>query len=261
VSSSSGSGRVALVTGGTAGIGRAVVERLLADGVRVLVVARDKQRLKELATSNSLVATIAGDVAKPGTAEQAVAACIDAFGALDALINNAGGSQLQSWDASDDQWYDMFSLNLLSAVRMCRAAVPYLAARPNPRIVNVGTELVFMPNDEFVPYTAAKMGLISFTKSLSCALAHQHILVNAVCPGTIETPLARLSIERMGEEWGLDYGEALTHFVRDVRGIKLGRLGRPDEVADAIAYLASPGCSYTTGAVLRCDGGSTSNPL
>lgn len=254
-------GRVALVTGGTAGIGRAVVDRLLSDGARVLVVARDEQRLKELAVNQSAVATVAGDVTKAGTAERAVSTCIEAFGTLDAVINNAGGSQLQSWDASDDQWYEMFSLNLLSAVRMCRAAVPYLQARPNPRIVNVGTELVFMPDDEFVPYTAAKMGLISFTKSLSCALAHQHILVNAVCPGTIETPLAKLSIERMGEEWGLDYGESLTHFVRDVRGIKLGRLGRPDEVADAIAYLASPGCSYITGAILRCDGGSTRNAL
>jgi NAD(P)-dependent dehydrogenase (short-subunit alcohol dehydrogenase family) len=224
-------------------------------------VARDKTRLQELVSKHSRVASYSGDVAEAQTAEEAVTACVDTFGGLDALINNAGRAALQSWDASDDDWLEMFNMNLLSAVRMCRAAIPYMKKRPAPRIVNVGTQLVYMPSDAEVPYTAAKMALISFTKSLSCAVADDGILVNAVCPGTIETPLSRHGIEQMAKDWGLDFDSALSHFVRDVRPVRLGRLGKPSEVAEAIAYLASAACSYVTGTVLRCDGGSTPGAL
>jgi 3-oxoacyl-[acyl-carrier protein] reductase len=254
-------GRVALVTGGTLGIGRGVVDRLLSEGGSVTVVARDEARLRELAAGEPRVAWCAGDVTAPETAERAVATCLGAFGVIDALINDAGGSAMRGWDAADDEWREMIELNLLSAVRMCRAAIPHLRGRPGPRIVNVGTELVYLPHEEFVPYTAAKAALLTYTKSLSRALAGDGILVNAVCPGTIETPLSRLSMIRLAEERGETVEDATAYFCREVRDIPLRRLGRPAEAADAIVYLASLGCSFVTGAVLRCDGGSSRSPF
>jgi NAD(P)-dependent dehydrogenase (short-subunit alcohol dehydrogenase family) len=249
----SSAGRVALVTGGTLGIGRAVVERLVQDGAAVATVARDSERLRELPNG---VLAVAGDVTVVGTAERAVAACVEAFGGVDVLVNNAGGGAFHGWDASDEEWQLMLELNLLSAARFCRAAVPHLRGREAARIVNVGTELVYMPNNELVTYIAAKAALLSFTKSLSRALAPDGILVNAVCPGTTEVEALRGDMERRAAERGTSYEEAVEWFIRDVRRIALDRFAGPAEVAEAIVYLASPASTYVTGAVLRCDGGS-----
>jgi 3-oxoacyl-[acyl-carrier protein] reductase len=253
--------RVTLVTGATHGIGRGILDRLVQDEGAVFAVARQEQGLAELASVHPEVKTHAADLTEPDAAAAAVEACIDGFGRLDALINNVGGGTNSGWDAPDEEWQRMFELNLLSAVRMCRAAVPYLKDGLEPRIVNISTELVFQPGSEWVAYTAAKLALMAFTKSLSWALADQGILVNALCPGSIETPLSRAYLEQLARERGSSVPEAIEYFCTNIRGIPLGRLGRTEEIAESAAYLASERCAFVTGAVLRCDGGSSPSPL
>jgi len=177
------------------------------------------------------------------------------------VINNVGGGSGSGWDAPDEEWRQMLELNVLCAVRMCRAAVPYLKEGSEPRIVNVATELVFQPGSEWVAYTAAKSALMAFTKSLSWAPADQGILVNALCPGSIETPLTRGYFEQMASDRGQTVAEAIEYFCTNVRRIPVGRLGRIEEIAESASYLASARCAFMTGAVLRCDGGSSPSPL
>jgi NAD(P)-dependent dehydrogenase (short-subunit alcohol dehydrogenase family) len=249
-------GRVALVTGGTEGIGRAVVERILAGGGRAATVGRDPGLVATLNASSEAVVAIAGDVREADTASRLVDACIERFGALDAVVNNAGYGLPEPWDVPDDSWLDMFQYNVMSAVRTCRAAVPQLRKSASPRIVIVGTELVFKPAADHVAYTAAKAALLAFGKSLSWSLSADGILVNTVCPGTIESRTGRRFIEGRAAALGMSYDDAAAHFCREERVIPLARLGKPAEVAEVIAFLASPASSFMTGAVIRVDGGS-----
>jgi 3-oxoacyl-[acyl-carrier protein] reductase len=253
--------RVTLITGATYGIGRGILDRLVRDQGTVFAVARQGNQLAELATVYPEVGTFAADLTEPDTAASAVEACVDRFGRLDALVNNVGGGSSSGWDAPDEEWHRMFELNVLSAVRMCRAAVPHLKEGLEPRIVNISTELVFKPDSEWVAYTAAKSALMAFTKSLSWALADQGILVNALCPGSIETPLSRGYLEQMASERGWNVSETIEYFCKNIRRIPLGRLGRIEEIAESAAYLASAQCAFVTGAVLRSDGGSSPSSL
>jgi NAD(P)-dependent dehydrogenase (short-subunit alcohol dehydrogenase family) len=249
-------GRVAVVTGGSEGIGRAVVERLLAGGARVATVGRDQALMESAVAGRPEIVGIAGDVRDPDTAKRLVNACVERFGGLDAVVNNAGWGLPEAWDVADDSWLDMIQYNLLSAVRTCREAVPYLRQSSSPRIVNVGTELVFKPAADHVAYTAAKAALLSFSKSLAWSLSGDGILVNTVCPGTIETRTGRRFIEGRAAELGMSYDDAASHFAARERVIPLARLGKPAEVAEVIGFLASPANTFMTGAVVRVDGGS-----
>ena len=254
--SSEWDGRVAVVTGGTEGIGRAVVDRILVGGGRAATVGRDPELVARVNATSAAVVAIAGDIRDADTASRLVDACIERFGALDAVVNNAGYGLPEPWDVTDDSWLDMYQYNVLSAVRTCRAAVPHLRRSHSPRIVNVGTELVFKPAADHVAYTAAKAALLAFGKSLSWALAGDGIHVNTVCPGTIESRTGRRFIEGRAAALQMSYDDAAAHFTAKERVIPLARLGKPAEVAEVIAFLASPASSFMTGAVIRVDGGS-----
>ena len=231
-----------LITGAAHGIGRACAVRLAAEGARVVVADLDEQAAIEVAESlegRDHEAT-ALDVTQPDSVDQAVRAA--ATRGLDILVNVAGGDTHHGpFDVIDDDvWHRMLDLNLMGLVRCCRAATPYLRrSRNHPAIINVGSVngLTALGSE---PYSAAKAGVVSLTANLALALGADHVRVNGVAPGTIRTRVWD------NQEGGADRMRPF---------YPLGRVGEPDDVAAAVAFLASADASWITGHTLPVDGG------
>jgi acetoacetyl-CoA reductase/3-oxoacyl-[acyl-carrier protein] reductase len=244
-------GRVALVTGGTRGIGAAVTRRLAADGIRVAAVyARDDQRAAQLVAE--LTSTDAAPVAPVGAYRCDIsdqAACRDLVrrvvgehGRLDYLVNNAGLLEERRVEQTEPaDWHRALEVNLSGPFFCAQAAWEHMAARAFGRIVNVGSVTAFMGNPREAAYGAAKAGLVGLTRSLARAGARRGITVNCVVPGVFATDMTASMSERDQE---LILGM-----------IPLGRPGRPEEMAHAIRFLLDDQAGYVTGAVLVVDGG------
>jgi NAD(P)-dependent dehydrogenase (short-subunit alcohol dehydrogenase family) len=244
-------GRTALVTGGSRGIGLAIGAALAGAGARVVLAARHADEVEAAATqlreAGAEVVGVPANVSKAQDIETLVHATEAAFGQVDILVNNAAtnvhfGPVL---DADDGMWLKMVETNLLSAVRLCRRVVPGMRTRRWGKIVNVASVAGIQPGIGQGVYGALKAALIQLTKSLAQELGPDNIQVNAVAPGLVRTRFASVLHETPAIRAAIE------------RATPLGRIAEPDEIASAVLYLASPAASFTTGTVLVVDGGMT----
>ena len=237
-------GRTAVVTGAGRGIGLAITERLLADGARAVMVDRDAAAVEGAAKRLGPNArAIVADVTKTADVNAAVTAAHDWHGRLDIVVNNAGitGRSFPTWELTDEDWSQVLAVDLTSVFLVCRAAVKLMRPRRQGRIVNIASIAGKEGNPTLVPYSTAKAGVIGLTKALAKEVAREGILVNAVAPAVIGTEM----LQQM-EKSTVDML---------IAKIPMGRVGKPEEVAALVAWLASDECSFSTGAVYDLSGG------
>ncbi|MFJ8546443.1 oxidoreductase [Streptomyces sp. NPDC093586] len=237
-------GKRALVTGGSRGIGAAIVRRLLDAGAEVLTTARSKTDTVPQGAS-----FVAADVRTRAGAQTIAAAAREALGGVDILVDNAGGARpfRNAWAIPDEEWQDQLDLNFLAAVRLDSLLTPGMRERRSGVVVHVSSAAVPTSAPPFLHYTAAKAALQNYSRGLALELAPFGVRVNAVSPGRTTTPGG----EATREQWA-----ALTEGPgQDGTAPPLGRDGRPDDIADAVLFLASDRASWLTGQNLTVDGG------
>lgn len=259
-------GKVAIVTGASKGIGRAVAIALCEEGCRVVLCARGRGDLKdavrEVGRAGGEAIGIAADATNPGDVDNLVNETVAKFGTINVLVNNVGdiGSFSPVEELSDEQWLEILDLNLLSAVRLTRSVLPYMRKQRWGRVVNIASESGVQPDPVMPHYNASKAALINFTKSLSKACGADGVLVNAVSPAFIMTPLVMQLVEEEAKKKAISVAEGEASFIRDNRpNIVVGRAGTPEETAAVVAFLASEKASFVTGSNYRVDGGSVAS--
>ncbi|GAA1527427.1 SDR family oxidoreductase [Actinomadura kijaniata] len=258
-------GRVAIVTGASKGMGLAVTRTLLEEGAKVVAVSRrTTPELDALAGPNLL--HVAADLMDEGAPARIVARAVEAFGGVDVLVNNAGGPppgvslpQFGFTTPDDGDWRRMFEFNLFAPVRLIREALPRLLESDAAAIVNVSTTMARQPGPMNYDYSAAKAGLANVTKGLSEEFGPQGIRVNTVSPGPVRTAWWTEeggAADILAGATGADRDAVMDKVAPEMMNLVTGRLVEPQEVADAVVLLASPRSGSTTGAEVVVDGGS-----
>jgi 3-oxoacyl-[acyl-carrier protein] reductase len=242
-------GEVAVVTGGSQGIGRAIATRLASEGAAVAILARNERNVR--AAADEIVATggqaigVPCDVTERDQVRSALDTVIGRFGRLTVLVNHAGLFRPAPFaDISDEMWDELLRVNLTGMFIVGQEAARHMIGQRSGRIVNMSSAAAHMAHSDQTAYAVTKAGIEAMTRTMAFDLAPFGIIVNAVAPGTIETSFSvgALSAEAVAER---------------VRRIPLGRLGDPSEVASVVAFLASADAGYVTGAVIHIDGGLT----
>lgn len=240
-------GQVALVTGGSRGIGRAIAEKLASAGAKVCLTSRSEQRSREAAAqiaeaSGGEVRGVECDSASAEACAKLVQEIVKESGRLDILVNNAGVTRDNLLiRMKEEEWREVFETNLHGAFFLSKAVMRPMMKQRSGRIINISSVVGVIGNPGQTNYAASKAGLIGFTKSLAKEVGSRSITVNAIAPGYVATEMTDAMTDDMKEKLQT--------------AIPLGRLGRPEDIAEAVLFLASPGAAYVTGAVLHVDGG------
>lgn len=249
------SGKIALVTGGTKGAGKAIAERLLRAGATVVISARNRQE-----EQNNQLYFIAADLSIPAGTKKVIDEVLQKFGRLDILVNNMGSSETPAGGfavLTDEQWEATIQANLLAPVRLDRGFLPQMIDRGNGVIIHIASIQGKLPlYDSTLPYAAAKAGLINYSKSLSNEVSPKGVRVLTVSPGWILTGSAIRMMERIAESTNGTIEEATQSVMDALGGIPFGRPAKPEEVAEFVGFLVSPRAGYLTGTEYVIDGGT-----
>lgn len=248
-------GKVALVTGGTKGTGKAIAERLLNAGAIVVVTARNVPE-----TLNEKLHFVAADLSKPEGTERVAKEVLATFGKLDILINALGGSETKGGGfavLNDEDWERTIQTNLLAPVRLDREFLPQMLSQKSGVIIHIASIQGRLPlYDSTLPYAAAKAGLINYSKGLSKEVSPKGVRVLTVSPGWIMTESSTRMMERISESSTMNIEQATQSVMDALGGIPMGRPAQPEEIAEFVGFLVSPRANYLTGTEYIIDGGT-----
>jgi NAD(P)-dependent dehydrogenase (short-subunit alcohol dehydrogenase family) len=247
--------KVALITGGSSGIGMAIAERFLKEGAKIVITGRSKERCdnaqKQLkAIVSDAVISVTGDVSKWGDVQKMVARTIKQFGRIDILINNAGiYLEKRIEETTEDEWDQVININLKGVFLCSKAVYPHFKTQGSGTIVNMSSDSGISGNPSEAAYCASKGGVTNLTRAMALDYAKENIRVNAICPAVINTPMLQKEVDMQEDK------EAYLKEMDELHPI--GRVGRPEEVAFAVLMVASDEASFITGANIPVDGGFT----
>lgn len=254
-------GKVAVITGGSDGIGKAAATALASEGANVVICARRVDALEQaaaeiMAATGGKVVALTADVTQADQVNQLFAKTIELFGRVDILVNNAGTSSAHPFEAATDEiWDDDIDLKLKGAIHCIRAAIPHMEAQRSGRIINITTPGGKAPGARSTPTSVIRAAGIALTKALSKEYAAYNILANTVCVGVFKSGQQRRRWERMRAD---NPNLTLEAFYEEMgKNVPLGRVGEAREAGDVIAFLASDRASYITGASINVDGGTS----
>jgi 3-oxoacyl-[acyl-carrier protein] reductase len=251
-------GKVAIVGGASKGLGRACAQALAEEGVNLALCSRSQANIETAAqeirnATGVEVLAFAGDLDQSETVRNLVASTVQRFGRLDIMVNNSGGPPLtHARDATEEQWATAVQRSLFFFARMSREALPHLKKCGAGRIINILASTIYQPIPNLALSGATRMGVVAYAKSLADEVGRDGILVNNVCPGSILSERMLSNVTARAKQAGISIEDALSERAAETA---VGRIGEPKELANLVAFLASPRSSYITGTTMRVDGG------